>query len=56
MLAAKTNVKIVLCAGSSVIRAGDCYFSFYDTFYQVWKLKLRLNFKNIFLDASLFTL
>jgi len=28
MLAAKTDVKIVLCAGSPVISASYCYFSF----------------------------
>lgn len=56
MLATKTNVKIVLCAGSPVISAGYCYFSFYDTFYKVLKLKLHLNFKNTFSDESLFTL
>lgn len=48
MLAAETNVKIVLGAGNLVISAGYCYFLFYDTFYKVLKLKLHLNFKNAF--------
>lgn len=50
MLAAKINVQIIVCAGSSVISAGYCYFLFYDTFYKVLNLKLHLN-----LDESLFT-
>lgn len=51
-----TFVRILFFEGSSVVSAGYCYFSFYDTFYKVLNLKLHLNLKNKFLGEPLFTL
>jgi len=37
----------VLCAGSPVISADYCYFSFYDAFYKVWQLLVLIFLRKI---------